>query len=98
MDCPDRNESGSLDLLEHTLRVFFTTRRLLEDLMSVPPVSQSQFDADLNSFITAVNNLITAYANAAPNLATEDASVKAALAAVVAADPTAGGVVTPPAS
>jgi len=87
MDCPD--EAGPLDLLQKTLRVFYATHRLLEDIMSVPPVSQSQFDTDLTSYVTAVTALIAAYQAAAPNLATEDATVKSALAAVVAADPTA---------
>ncbi len=52
-------------------------------------VSQSAFDSDLTAYVNAVTALIAAYQAAAPNLATEDATVKSALAAVLAADPTA---------
>jgi hypothetical protein len=76
------------DPVAHVIRArerLFNSRSILEKAKELVSVGQGAFDTDLNAYDAAVAQLITAYQNAAPNLATEDAEVKAGLAAVQAA-------------
>ena len=74
------DQSPELRHLLHTYHRFQEAKRNLS-------VSQGQFDSDLAAYIAAVNAYISAVGTAAPNLATEDAEVATALAAVKAAQP-----------